>query len=368
MSLKGAKSPARGRKHRSSGTKTRARVSSGPNSLIELKKQLETRACELAEARGHLSEALEQQAATDEVAREGITDTNPGELTQRQIDRLRASATRGRQSKAKRPAFTLDLEKDAVNRILDAVDKYKNHVLDLLRTEEARFEELRHELSCARWTFFDRQLEQGEPSGARKRKALEGLTKAARRFFKAIDTFERDGRLGWSVLEIGADRHRLEVEQAQEVLSLERRTLYEKKRVNDQLIFAYQDHGFATIFDNAKLTADAVALPAAERWAKENGTNVDEMLAPAPEGPKQERAMHWLIGVKLREIYLAFIASNYAWGNVFRDGRREADSPAMRFALQTIEEFGIVSERGRPYTADAIKNYWPRRRTRSDRV
>ena len=109
-------------------------------------------------------------------------------------------------------------------------------------------------------------------------------------------------------------------------------------------------------------------LPAAERWAKENGTNVDEMLAPAPEGLKQERAMHWLVGVKLREIYLAFIARNYAWGNVLRDGRLEADSPAIRFVLQTIEEFGIVSKRGRPYTADAIKDYWPRRRTRSDRV
>ena len=63
MSLKGANSPTRGRKLRSTGTKARAHVSDGPNSLIELKKQLEARTRELAEVRGHLSEALEQQTA-----------------------------------------------------------------------------------------------------------------------------------------------------------------------------------------------------------------------------------------------------------------------------------------------------------------
>ena len=67
MSRKGAKSPTRGRKHRSTGTKARARVSNGPNSLIELKKQLDVRTRELAEARGHLTEALEQQNATSEI-------------------------------------------------------------------------------------------------------------------------------------------------------------------------------------------------------------------------------------------------------------------------------------------------------------
>ena len=61
MSLKGAKSPTRSRKLRSTGTKVRARASNGPNSLTELKKQLEGRTRELAEVRGHLSEALEQQ-------------------------------------------------------------------------------------------------------------------------------------------------------------------------------------------------------------------------------------------------------------------------------------------------------------------
>jgi len=67
LSLKGAKSPTRGRKLRSTGTKARAHVSNGPNSLIELKRQLEARTRELAEAREHLSEALEQQSATSEV-------------------------------------------------------------------------------------------------------------------------------------------------------------------------------------------------------------------------------------------------------------------------------------------------------------
>jgi signal transduction histidine kinase len=74
LSLKGANNPTRGRKLRSTGTKTSTREPRADH----LEQQLEKYRHELAEAREHLAEAREQQAATSEVLR--VISSSPGEL------------------------------------------------------------------------------------------------------------------------------------------------------------------------------------------------------------------------------------------------------------------------------------------------
>src|SRR5262245_10091397 len=228
----------------------------------------------------------------------GTTDTDPGELTARQIAYLHEQA-RHRNVSRVTVSDPTPITLEAVDRILAAVaSKGARHA-----PKEIDRTSLATELSHARVRYWSNFIDDRELPQKRKRKHLAKLMSAAERLRKALREFEDLGRPGWLLLSRGAEFHEEETKQRLDELKLKQRSLEEQKSnplggqarrqssatalraVNEELnwheqaLVAYQKFGAPGILFNAELAAEAIIQWHDLSHQKMTQREIDRLLA-----------------------------------------------------------------------------------------